>query len=198
MVEPIDPFESGETDSVQGSLRPAGGEADEAPPDRDRWCGSCAVGRRRSGPSPASAGPSCRAQPRVSFGSGRQPLRIGRPRYMGVGRRCVDRLDAAHCEPCSPSCSRTGRTARSRTSENGRDIRRAGSNLPGVGASGKPGACVDAPCLASMIFEISAGSSIGRVSGLTMWPSMTPRAGMLFGRLGSHRFRELHALEPRV
>ena len=27
---------------------------------------------------------------------------------------------------------------------------------------------------------------------------MTPRAGMLFGRLGSHRFRELQALEPRV
>lgn len=27
--------------------------------------------------------------------------------------------------------------------------------------------------------------------------SMTPRAGMLFGRLGSHRFRELPALEPR-
>ncbi|KHQ49880.1 hypothetical protein [Mameliella alba] len=28
------------------------------------------------------------------------------------------------------------------------------------------GACVDAPCLASMIFDLSAGSSIGRVSGL--------------------------------
>jgi hypothetical protein len=27
-------------------------------------------------------------------------------------------------------------------------------------------ACVDAPCLASMIFGLSAGSSIGRVSGL--------------------------------
>jgi len=27
---------------------------------------------------------------------------------------------------------------------------------------------------------------------------MTPRAGMLFGRPGSHRFRELQALEPRV
>jgi hypothetical protein len=27
---------------------------------------------------------------------------------------------------------------------------------------------------------------------------VTPRAGMLFGRLGSHRFRELQALEPRV
>ena len=26
---------------------------------------------------------------------------------------------------------------------------------------------------------------------------MTPRAGMLFGRRGSHRFRELPALEPR-
>ena len=26
--------------------------------------------------------------------------------------------------------------------------------------------CVDAPCLASMIFDLSAGSSIGRVSGL--------------------------------
>lgn len=67
-----------------------------------------------------------------------------------------------------------------------------------VCAVGPDGTCVDAPCLASMIFEVSAGSSIGRVSGLTMWPSMTPRAGMLFGRLGSHRFRELHALEPRV
>ena len=32
--------------------------------------------------------------------------------------------------------------------------------------SGKPGACVDAPCLASDIFGLSAGSSIGRVSGL--------------------------------
>jgi hypothetical protein len=29
-----------------------------------------------------------------------------------------------------------------------------------------PGACVDAPCLASVIFGLSAGSSIGRVSGL--------------------------------
>ncbi len=28
--------------------------------------------------------------------------------------------------------------------------------------------------------------------------SVTPRAGMLFGKPGSHRFRELHALEPRV
>ena len=27
---------------------------------------------------------------------------------------------------------------------------------------------------------------------------MTPRAGMLFGRPGSYRFRELQALEPRV
>ncbi|KUF08627.1 hypothetical protein AVJ23_21845 [Pseudoponticoccus marisrubri] len=59
------------------------------------------------------------------------------------------------------------------------------------------GACVDAPHLASMIFGISAGSSIGRVSGLSVWPLMTPRAGMLFGRPGSHRFRELQALEPR-
>jgi hypothetical protein len=30
----------------------------------------------------------------------------------------------------------------------------------------RPGACADAPCLASMIFDLSAGSSIGRVSGL--------------------------------
>jgi hypothetical protein len=30
------------------------------------------------------------------------------------------------------------------------------------------------------------------------WRLMTPRAGMLFGRLGSHRFRELQALERRV
>lgn len=58
-------------------------------------------------------------------------------------------------------------------------------------------ACVDTPGLASVIFGLSAGSSIGRVSGLSAWPSTTPRAGMLFGRLGSHRFRELHALEPR-
>lgn len=28
------------------------------------------------------------------------------------------------------------------------------------------GACVDARCLASVIFNVSAGSSIGRVSGL--------------------------------
>ena len=59
------------------------------------------------------------------------------------------------------------------------------------------GTCVDAPCLVSNIFGSSAGSLIGRVSGLGAWPSMTPRAGMLFGRLGSHRFRELQALEPR-
>ncbi|WP_298967111.1 hypothetical protein, partial [uncultured Roseibium sp.] len=57
--------------------------------------------------------------------------------------------------------------------------------------------CVDAPCLASFIFDFSAGSSIGRVSGLKLWPSITPPAGMLFGKLGSHRFRELQALEPR-
>ena len=53
---------------------------------------------------------------------------------------------------------------------------------------------VNAPCLAN-VFEVSAGSSTGRVSGFYAWPSMTPRAGMLFGRLGSHRFRELHADE---
>ena len=35
-----------------------------------------------------------------------------------------------------------------------------------VGAVGPDGACVDAPRLASMIFGLSAGSSIGRVSGL--------------------------------
>ena len=35
-----------------------------------------------------------------------------------------------------------------------------------VCAVGSEGACVDAPCLASMIFDLSAGSSIGRVSGL--------------------------------
>ena len=29
-------------------------------------------------------------------------------------------------------------------------------------------------------------------------PLMTPRAGLLFGKLDSHRFRELPALEPRV
>jgi len=57
---------------------------------------------------------------------------------------------------------------------------------------------VDSRCSASMIFDLSAGSSIGRASGLRAWPSMTPRAGMPFGRLGSHRFGELHALEPRV
>ncbi|MCW0234058.1 MAG: hypothetical protein OJJ21_10705 [Ferrovibrio sp.] len=33
-------------------------------------------------------------------------------------------------------------------------------------------ACVDAPCLASKIFVVSAGSSIGRVSGLSMWPNI--------------------------
>lgn len=35
-----------------------------------------------------------------------------------------------------------------------------------VCAVGADGACVDAPCLASMIFDLSAGSSIGRVSDL--------------------------------
>ena len=35
-----------------------------------------------------------------------------------------------------------------------------------VCAVGPDGSCVDAPCLASMIFDFSAGSSIGRVSGL--------------------------------
>jgi len=35
-----------------------------------------------------------------------------------------------------------------------------------VCAVGADGACVDGPCLASMIFDLSAGSSIGRVSGL--------------------------------
>ncbi|AYF04146.1 hypothetical protein PY32053_04654 (plasmid) [Paracoccus yeei] len=39
-----------------------------------------------------------------------------------------------------------------------------------VCAIGADGACVDAPCLASVIFGLSAGSSIGRVSGLSMWP----------------------------
>ena len=67
-----------------------------------------------------------------------------------------------------------------------------------VCAVGLDGACVDAPCLASVFFGVLAGSSIERVSGLRVWPSMTPRAGMLFGRPGSHRFRELQALEPRV
>jgi hypothetical protein len=33
-------------------------------------------------------------------------------------------------------------------------------------AVGPDGSCVDAPCSASMIFGLSAGSSIGRVSGL--------------------------------
>ena len=37
-------------------------------------------------------------------------------------------------------------------------------------ATAPGGACVDAPCLASVIFGLSAGSSIGRVSGLSMWP----------------------------
>ena len=32
--------------------------------------------------------------------------------------------------------------------------------------SRKPGTCVDAPCLASIICDLSAGSSIGRVLGL--------------------------------
>jgi len=35
-----------------------------------------------------------------------------------------------------------------------------------VCAVGPNGTCVDATCLASMIFGLSAGSSIGRVSGL--------------------------------
>jgi hypothetical protein len=54
------------------------------------------------------------------------------------------------------------------------------------------------PLFGKRYLRFSAGSSIGRVSGLFVWPSMTPRAGMLFGRLGSHRFRELQALELRV
>ncbi len=59
------------------------------------------------------------------------------------------------------------------------------------------GACVDAPGLASVLLGLSAGSSIGRVSGFSTWPATTPRAGMRFGRPGSHRFRERHALGPR-
>ena len=54
------------------------------------------------------------------------------------------------------------------------------------------------PLFGKRDLRFSAVSSIGRVSGLWAWPSMTPRAGMLFGRPGSHRFRELQALEPRV
>ena len=38
--------------------------------------------------------------------------------------------------------------------------------LLGISAGASTGACVDAPCLASNIFGSSAGSSIGRVSGL--------------------------------
>ena len=72
------------------------------------------------------------------------------------------------------------------------------------GLSSKMHALADArgvcgcPLFGKHYLRFSAGSSIGRVSGLCVWPSMTPRAGMLFGRLGSHRFRELQALEPRV
>lgn len=40
---------------------------------------------------------------------------------------------------------------------------------------------VDAPCLASLIFDFSGGASFGRVLDLRLWPSMTPGAGMLFG-----------------
>jgi len=35
-----------------------------------------------------------------------------------------------------------------------------------VCALGPEGTCVDAACLARIIFDLSAGSSIGRVSGL--------------------------------
>ena len=47
------------------------------------------------------------------------------------------------------------------------DLARGSFQVCGVGPDG---ACVDAPCLASEIFVGSAGSSIGRVSGLSMWP----------------------------
>ena len=48
------------------------------------------------------------------------------------------------------------------------DLAKGSFQVCGVGPDG---ACVDAPCLASVIFGGSAGSSIGRVSGLLMWPS---------------------------
>ncbi len=57
---------------------------------------------------------------------------------------------------------------------------------------------MDAPCSASVVFGFSAGSSVGCVSGFRVWASMTTRAGMLSGRLGSRRFRGRPALEPAV
>ena len=66
-----------------------------------------------------------------------------------------------------------------------------------VCAIGQDGACVDAPCLASIIFDVSAGVFDRTCVRPLSVAFMTPRAGMLFGRRGSHRFRELPALEPR-
>ena len=59
-------------------------------------------------------------------------------------------------------------------------------------------ACVDAP-----LFGKQNHRSFGGVFDRTCVRPLnvaliTPRAGMLFGKLGSHRFREKPALEPRV
>jgi hypothetical protein len=55
------------------------------------------------------------------------------------------------------------------------------------------------PLFGKRYLRFSAGSSIGRVSGLTMWPSMTPRVGHAVRKAGFTSVqRACHALEPRV
>ena len=59
------------------------------------------------------------------------------------------------------------------------------------------GACVDAPLFGKLNLR-SFGGVFDRTCVRPLSVAfMTPRAGMLFGRLGSHRFRELQALGPR-
>ena len=66
-----------------------------------------------------------------------------------------------------------------------------------VCAIGQDGACVDAPLFGKRNLRFVGGVFDRTCVRPLSVAFMTPRAGMLFGRPGSHRFRELQALEPR-
>ena len=120
------------------------------------------------------------SRPRSSAAEG--PGATSRPSRSPPSNGCMD----STTDGCS-SRSETSRPPRSRRATTSRRTPPSRRSTPNEIASGKDGACVDAPCWASVIFGRSAGSSIGRVSGLSMGPSECHGGVMLFGRPGPHR-----------
>src|SRR6056297_2203611 len=107
----------------------------------------------------------------------------------------IERI-AAHCEPCSASCSRTSRTARSRSSTGYGFVGFLVSMdpiLPKVGASGKPGAVPLSPTKAR---GAPSGPASIRVANIGASEASPPVSSKAMGRPSWSVFRWIFVPNP--